>query len=237
MSMITRYWAIVPAAGVGRRMSGQSIVPKQYLTLLDKPMIEWSISALLGCSKIHRVVVALATDDTDWPMLSIAKHDRVRTAIGGTERAESVLKALQSIATEAQPNDWVLVHDAARPCLRIDDLNRLIDELADDFVGGLLATPVADTLKHVESAHVTATVSRDSLWRALTPQMFRFELLQRALLQSVQSVPVTDDASAVEMLGLRPRVIQGRADNIKVTVPEDLAIAAAVLRARSTEQL
>jgi 2-C-methyl-D-erythritol 4-phosphate cytidylyltransferase len=230
--MTPRYWAIVPAAGSGRRMADQAIIPKQYLALLGKPMIEWSVSALLSCSKIHRVAVAVAADDSHWAALPIAKLDRVRAVIGGAERAQSVLNALQSIASDAQPNDWVLVHDAARPCLHGDDLNRLIDELVDDPVGGLLATPVADTLKRVEGNHVSTTVSRDQLWRALTPQMFRFELLQRALSNSAS---VTDDASAIELLGLRPKIVQGRTDNIKVTVKQDLVLATAVLQARQRE--
>jgi 2-C-methyl-D-erythritol 4-phosphate cytidylyltransferase len=237
-SVTTRYWAIVPAAGVGRRMANQAgpAVPKQYQLLLNRPMIEWSVSALLANKQIERVVVSIAPDDMQWPPLSIAIDSRVSTVVGGDERADSVMNALQALSDDAQPNDWVLVHDAARPCLHPNDISQLINTLKDDAVGGLLAAPVADTLKRVEAAQVIATVPREQLWRALTPQMFRYALLHRALAESQQkNLSVTDDASAVEKLGLRPKIIQGRADNIKVTVPEDLAIAAAVLRARLME--
>jgi len=207
-------------------------VPKQYLPLAGRSVIEWSMSPFLARRDIAGIVVALAADDQHFVSLPTAGDPRIRRAVGGAERVDSVLSGLHSL--DAVERDWVLVHDAARPCLHADDLSRLIGELATDDVGGLLAVSVADTLKSAVDDRVQGTVPRTNLWRALTPQMFRFGLLLRALREAVQTRrAVTDDSAAIELLGLKPRLIAGRADNIKITVPEDLRQAATTLQQRS----
>jgi 2-C-methyl-D-erythritol 4-phosphate cytidylyltransferase len=228
-----RRWAIVPAAGQGSRFG--SATPKQYTALLGRPVLSWTLQSLLAEDSLAGVVVALA-DATDerWTALPESRDPRVRTCPGGARRELSVARALAALAGDAADTDWVLVHDAARPCLRHDDLQALFSELRDETVGGLLAIPVSDTLKRADGRNeVAETVPRETLWRALTPQMFRYGLLQRALTLSVErGRVVTDEASAIEGLGLRPRLVRGHADNIKVTNPEDAALAAAILHAR-----
>lgn len=232
--MTLGYWLVIPAAGSGRRM-GMS-TPKQYLPLLHRTVIEWAIAPFLNDARCRAVVVALASDDAVWNTLAVARDPRIRVALGGVERAHSVQAGLHLLAHEAQPDDWVLVHDAARPCLLNSDLDKLIAELAgsDEPTGGLLATPLADTLKRADAdRQVLSTVPRADLWRALTPQMFRYQLLRRALQQASDAgQTVTDEAAAIEALGFKPRLIAGRADNLKITVPEDLVLAASVLNAQ-----
>lgn len=229
MSRPHSHWVVIPAAGVGRRMAQGT--PKQYLPLLDQSVIEWSLAPFLQREDVRGIVVALADGDPYWPKLACSQSERIRTVIGGDERAGSVFNALNALANDAAESDWVIVHDAARPCLHRDDLSRLIAELDGEDVGGLLASPVTDTLKSADAdQRVAATVARSALWRALTPQMFRFGLLHRALGLAIErGMLVTDEASAIEVLALRPKLIVGRADNIKITLPEDLAIAAKLL--------
>jgi 2-C-methyl-D-erythritol 4-phosphate cytidylyltransferase len=229
----TKYWVIVPAAGSARRMG--AAVPKQYLPLAGRTVIEWSLAPFLQWERISGVVVVLAEGDERWSQTQLAGHAKIITTTGGAERMDSVLAGLQTLEAHASARDWVLVHDAARPCLSAADLDRLVNELSNDEVGGLLAAPVVDTLKRADDQQrVDQTVSREKLWRALTPQMFRFELLRRALPSAVNNrLAVTDEAQAVEALGLRPKLIAGDADNIKVTLPEDLPRAERILRARS----
>lgn len=229
MTPAVRRWAVVPAAGQGTRF--RSALPKQYTPLLGRPMLSWTLAALLDAPGIAGIVVALAPDDTRWPALDEAADPRVRRCLGGSRREQSVARGLEALAGVASDTDWVLVHDAARPCLRREDLDLLFDRLDTDPVGGLLAVPASDTLKQSNpSGQVLATVPRDGLWRALTPQMFRFGLLRRALALCLERERVvTDEASAVESLGLQPRLLRGRADNIKVTGPEDAALAEAIL--------
>jgi 2-C-methyl-D-erythritol 4-phosphate cytidylyltransferase len=225
-----RRWAVVPAAGQGSRFG--AALPKQYVPLLGRPLISWTLSALLDERSLAGVVVALSPGDKHWPSVPESADPRVRTCKGGARREHSVANALEALAAEAQDTDWVLVHDAARPCLRHDDLQALFDELRSDAVGGLLAIPVSDTLKRADDeSRVSETVPREAFWRALTPQMFRYGLIKRALgLCLERERAVTDEASAVECLGLRPRLVRGHADNIKVTNPEDAALAEAILR-------
>lgn len=229
-----KFWVIIPAAGSSRRMAGE--MPKQYLPLAKRTVIEWALAPFLECKEITGILVALAKADAHWPALAISRDPRIHTAIGGDERVHSVALAMQALAARAQPNDWVLVHDAARPCLSVDDLQKLKREVAAHPVGGLLASPVADTLKRASiEGDIDATIPRENLWRALTPQMFRFKLLNDALQTALaKKTTVTDEASAVEALGHRPRLIAGRADNIKITLPEDLQLAEQVLRNRSS---
>lgn len=229
---MTRFWCVVPAAGSSLRM-GAVAAPKQYLPLAGRSVIEWSLAPLLDHHDCQNVVVVLAPDDRHWPDVPIAWHPKIIRAVGGVQRSDSVHAGLAALASRAGENDWVLVHDAARPCLTAEDLRRLLQELRDDAVGGLLAAPVVDTLKLAdEHLRVRETVPRAALWRALTPQMFRYGILQRALAQSRESV--TDEAQAVEALGLQPRLVAGDADNLKITVVDDLLRAERILKSRSS---
>ncbi|WP_295485761.1 2-C-methyl-D-erythritol 4-phosphate cytidylyltransferase [uncultured Pseudomonas sp.] len=217
------FWAVIPAAGVGARMAADR--PKQYLQLGRQTLLEHSLDCFLGHPLLKGVVVSVAEDDPFWPGLPCAHDPRIRRAKGGRERADSVLNALLLLhAQGAADDDWVLVHDAARPNLARSDLDKLLSELADDPVGGLLAVPARDTLKRADAqGRVSATIDRSTVWQAYTPQMFRLGLLHRALAEClVADVAVTDEASAVEWAGLAPRLVEGRSDNIKVTRPEDL---------------
>jgi 2-C-methyl-D-erythritol 4-phosphate cytidylyltransferase len=200
-------------------------LPKQYLPLAGRTVLEWSLAPFLARPEFHSIVVALAPDDARWSSLPLAQDRRILTVTGGAERVDSVQAGLAAIAEHAHAHDWVLVHDAARPCLTQGDLTQLLVTLADDPVGGLLATPVPDTLKRAGAdGRVDVTVSRAQLWRALTPQMFRYGVLRQALEQS-GGAQITDESSAVEALGLKPLLVAGRSDNLKITVPEDIAIA------------
>ena len=225
------YWAIVPAAGSGSRMGNSQ--PKQYLPLQGKPILQHTLERL-SLPRIKGIVVCIAENDSDWQTLTLP--ETIISVIGGTERCHSVLNGLQALQQHAQPNDWVLVHDAARPCVRPSDIDKLMTQLAEHPVGGLLAIPVRDTMKRVaafepmgtgkQEVEVVETVNRENLWHALTPQMFRLAALTFAL-QNVlnQHEIVTDESQAMEKLGHRPVLIEGHADNIKVTLPQDLKLA------------
>ncbi len=233
MSQECRYWAVVPAAGTGSRMGAGGA--KQYLPLGSKTVIEHTLDALLACVELSGIVVVVAADDERWPGIGAGYRDKPLTTVtGGTERCHSVLNGLEHLAQQAQADDWVLVHDAARPCLRPADVTTLIEALAGDVHGGLLGVPVADTMKRVDAQQqVTDTVERNGLWHALTPQMFRLAELRAALQDAIDSnAPVTDEAAAMERAGYAPRMVQGHRDNIKITLPADLALAAFYLQAR-----
>jgi 2-C-methyl-D-erythritol 4-phosphate cytidylyltransferase len=208
--MSARLWFVLPAAGRSRRMGGAA--PKQYLELAGRTLLEQALAPLLASPRVTGGVVALAADDATFARLP---------------RADSVLAGLYALSPAADPLDWVLVHDAARPCLEAADLERLITACEDDPVGGLLAMPLADTLKRADPAgRIAATIEREGLWRALTPQMFRLGRLIEALqvCQRDGIVP-TDEAAAMEHLGLRPRLVAGSPDNIKLTEPADVEVA------------
>jgi len=225
-----RHFAIVPAAGTGNRMGADR--PKQYLPLLGKPLIHHALAVLCAAPEIDRVFVVLSVGDAEWGRYdwSPLGPKLVPLFCGGATRADSVLGGLRAISGEAQQSDWVLVHDAARPCLAPWHIEKLVRELAHDEVGGLLAVPVADTLKRADDhRRVSATVARDSLWQAQTPQMFRYVMLRRALEEADQ---VTDEASAIEAAGLHPRLVEGDATNLKVTFPLDLHLAEWILTNR-----
>lgn len=229
-----RYWAVVPAAGAGTRMGAE--LPKQYLPLVDRTVLEHTLDALLACDVLSGIVVVVAEHDTHWAKIGQRYRERPLVSVtGGAERCHSVLNGLRKLATQASPQDRVLVHDAARPCLRADDVGRLIETVGDDDSGGLLGVPVADTMKRVNDAgRITQTVERNGLWHALTPQLFRLDLLDAALAAAVDAgVAVTDEASAMEHAGYTPRMVQGRRDNIKITLPADLDLAAFYLQART----
>ena len=225
-----RHYAIVPAAGSGSRFGSEK--PKQYLDLLGRPLIYHTLAALTACPDIERVWVVLAPDDPWWPQYdwSGLGHKLETVRCGGATRAESVSNGLQAAAMVATDDDWILVHDAARPCLSAAMLERLFTELADDPVGGILAVPVADTVKRADAdQRVAATEPRDGLWQAQTPQMFRYGQLQKSLKNEIS---VTDESGAIEAAGLKPKLVRGDSTNLKVTWPADLALAAMILRAR-----
>lgn len=223
MTMSNNLWAVVPAAGVGKRM--QADRPKQYLPLAGETVLEQTLSRLIKADVFSAVVVAISKEDPYWPMLEISSHELVITAAGGKERADSVLSALKSLRDKATNDDWVLVHDAARPCLTSTDVHQLIDTLFDDEIGGILALSSHDTLKHVDGMDIIKTIDRSVVWRALTPQMFRYGMLKKALEDAEGNPDITDEASALEIKGLKPKIVEGRPDNIKITRPEDLALA------------
>ena len=222
-------WAVVPAAGAGRRM--QTEIPKQYLPLGDRTVIEHALGVLCEHPRIAGVVVVTAPGDRWWPQLRRGFAKAPQRVDGGPERQHSVLNGLRML-TCAGASDWVLVHDAARPCLTRGDIDRLINALGDHPVGGLLGVPTADTVKRVDADNnVIETVDRRGLWRALTPQMFRVGMLVDALDAAIRrGDAVTDEASAIERSGRRPVMVEGRADNIKITQPRDLALAALYLQ-------
>lgn len=222
----TRYWAVVPAAGGGSRMN--SLLPKQYLPLRDRSLLEWSLAPLLAADWIDGVVVALAADDTRFASLAVARHPKLLTVSGGEVRSVSVLAGLEVVAARsaAFADVRVLVHDAARPCLHNDDLLRLRDE-ADAKHGGILAMPVVDTLKRARQQDIAETLDRAQIWRAQTPQLFALAPLREALRKGIAARrELTDEASAMEYAGFAPRLVRGSEANIKVTYPEDLSLAA-----------
>lgn len=227
-----RCFALIPAAGNGSRMGAD--LPKQYLEIAGAPMLQHAVRALCAHPQIEQVFVVLAEDDShfaryDWTPFNAKLRPLY---CGGMTRAASVLNGLRAMASLLQPEDWVLVHDAARPCLAQAHLDALISELVNDEVGGLLATPVADTLKRADkTARVVATEPRENLWQAQTPQMFRHGLLLRAL-ESLGTETPTDEARAIEHLGLKPKLVACDVTNLKITYPQDLQLAALILSSR-----
>jgi 2-C-methyl-D-erythritol 4-phosphate cytidylyltransferase len=219
------YWGVVPAAGLGQRMGGE--IPKQYLELAGQSVISHTLQRMLGWEFLQGLVVALHRDDRWWSQQSVATDARVETVVGGEQRSDSVFAALQALRERAAPQDWVLVHDAARPCIRRDDVESLRNGLAQDAVGGLLALPVAETVKRADAdGRVEVTLDRQGLWLAQTPQMFRYGQLYNCLQSALdRGEEVTDEAAAMELAGLRPRLIAGAASNIKITLATDLATA------------
>ena len=226
----SRCFAIVPAAGSGSRMKSEQ--PKQYLSLLGQPLIRHTLAVLCASPLLERVYVVLSVGDQEWdrhPWHSFGDK-LVPLFCGGASRADSVLNGLRAIADDTASSDWILVHDAARPCLAPWHIESLVRELIHDEVGGILAVPVADTLKRADSQQrIAATVPRDGLWQAQTPQMFRYVMLKRAL---EAARDVTDEASAIEAMGLRPRLVRGDPTNLKVTYPLDLHLAEWILQHR-----
>jgi 2-C-methyl-D-erythritol 4-phosphate cytidylyltransferase len=224
-----RYWLIMPAAGSGQRF-GQEL-PKQYMPLAGRTVIECSLAPFLADSRCAGAVIAIAANDRRFGGLALAKEPRLRTVTGGQQRADSVLSALESL--QAPDEDWVLVHDAARPCVSRGEIDALLLAAGTDAVGGLLAVPLSDTLKREQSGRVRETPSRESLWRALTPQMFRLGALRSAL-QAARDAgrSPTDEAQALEWAGQQPVLVAGSPQNIKITTAADLELAAAILLKR-----
>lgn len=239
-------WCLLPAAGIGQRMG--SNLPKQYLPLAGQTLLETTLSRLHLAFPEATLILPLHSEDTWWPAaeLRFSKHypqAKIITCSGGKERADSVLNGLNALEALAKPDDWVLVHDVARPCVTQQDLQLLYSALQNHSLGGLLAAPVADTMKRGQAnsasnqsfQEVINTVDRNQLWHALTPQMFRYEKLKNALSQGlIKGLNITDEASALEAAGFQPLLIPGRRDNIKITHPEDLAFAELLLTHQQT---
>lgn len=231
-----RHFLVLPAAGSGRRM--QQTIPKQYLQVLGKTLLQHTLENLGSLELLDRIVLAVspADDQIDAVLTALppAVKEKVMLVEGGAERSQSVRNAVAALSVHAAPMDWVLVHDAVRPCVRCDDVRRLLDELKDEPAGGLLAQPVRDTLKLADSdGYVQRTVDRSGLWQAGTPQVFRHGVLLQALDHcEAQGLSVTDEAAAVETLALPVKLVQGHSDNIKLTWPEDLAMVETLLQAR-----
>jgi 2-C-methyl-D-erythritol 4-phosphate cytidylyltransferase len=230
-------WVVVPAAGIGSRMGSQAKA-KQYLPLLDTTVLEQTIATLLQISGLQKIILALHPDDTDWSKSRYATHPNIRIVTGGTQRADSVLAGLRYLSKQQlDPQSWVLVHDAARPCVRLADIELLITSCATDAIGGLLAIPVQDSMKRADDTNhaVAHTVPREQLWHALTPQLFRLQPLQTALENALQAkLNITDESSAMELAGHAPVLVAGHRDNIKITQPDDLALAAFYLSQRTS---
>lgn len=222
---MTSYFALIPAAGIGARF--QADCPKQYLKIHDQPILERVINLFSAQKYIEKVVVVLHATDSWWPTLKLNHPEKIITVIGGQERVHSVLLGLDFLKNYAKKDDFILVHDAARPCLQEKYIAKLIHELKKNSVGGLLALPVVDTLKRADkNNNVVETVSREQLWQAQTPQCFRFQLLKSSIEKALSdNIIVTDESSAIEYAGHHPALILGDARNIKITYPEDLALA------------
>jgi 2-C-methyl-D-erythritol 4-phosphate cytidylyltransferase len=233
MNASPAFWAVIPAAGVGRRMAADR--PKQYLQLAGRTVLEHTLDIFIHHPRITGLAVAIGADDPFFGELPVRTDKPLMVVHGGGERCHSVLNALHVLKGQAVADDWVLVHDAARPCLSREDLDRLLETLENDPVGGVLATPVSDTLKRSDdSGRVRDTVDRSHLWRAFTPQMFRLGMLTQALESALsEGALVTDDASAMERAGHPPRLVEGSPTNIKITTPEDLRLAEFFLGQRS----
>lgn len=228
----SRLWAVVPAAGTGSRVG--AAVPKQYLNLLGRPILVHTLARLCSFPNLSGLVLGLAAGDRHWPALQWHHPHLINTYTGAPTRAATVLAGLDALSGHARADDWVLVHDAVRPCVRHDDIARVV--AAAEPAGALLALAVTDTLKRADSAgNVSETVARADLWRALTPQVFRFERLRTAL-RAAAGHEVTDEAAAVERLGDRPRLVPGAADNIKITLPADMALAELFLQRQAAEE-
>lgn len=228
------FHVVIPAAGTGSRMNSE--IPKQYLSLANRPIIEHTLRVFAASSRIQSIVVALSPDDIHWDRFAISGGEKVRVLrCGGDSRASTVLNALEHLKPDVTADAWVLVHDAVRPGLTLATLERLLETLEQDPVGGILAVPLADTLKRADNKqHIARTEPRENLWLAQTPQMFRYGVLREALLASGNAP--TDESQAVEAMGLRPKLVPGEARNFKITYRQDLQLAEALLGANLEEE-
>jgi len=238
-ALASRLFALVPAAGGGSRFG--AAFPKQYAQLAGQPLLAWTLARLRAALDLQGIVVALAPDDDRYDAEIGAREAVTVLRCGGGTRSDTVRNALQALTGTCADDDWILVHDAARPCVPQEALARLVAQVSDDAVGGLLAIPVADTLKRAEAMgdsetpRVARTENRAGLWQAQTPQMFRYGVLVRALAHPAAS-GCTDEAQAVEGLGLAPRLVRGSLANIKITFPDDLDLAAAILVSQASRK-
>lgn len=223
------YYVIIPAAGEGKRFS--ETLPKQYWQLAGRPVLSHVVDFFLSFPFIEKIVVALKQEDKHWHSIPCFQNSKVISVIGGKERFLSVLQALSSLQNEINAEDWVLVHDACRPCLKKEDFLQLIETLKKDSIGGILGVPICDTLKRVDpQQNILETPDRQALWQAQTPQMFRYGILYDAMKTAAkQRVSITDEAMALEYMGYLPKIVLGSTSNIKITWPEDLLLAEAIL--------
>lgn len=238
MSNADGIWGLIPAAGVGLRMG--SATPKQYLLLRGRPVILHTLERLCHYPRLSGVMVGISTQDRHWQSYATEAERLPKflgTYPGGETRGHTVLNGLKALAAHAHDSDWVLVHDAVRPCVRLSDIDTLVNAVGSEEEGGLLALPMADTVKRADKAgRVDETVSRESLWRALTPQMFRIGTLRGALQQALAGgSEITDEAASIEAVGGKPRLVAGHADNIKITMPGDLTLAELFLKQQEKE--
>ncbi|EDY86383.1 2-C-methyl-D-erythritol 4-phosphate cytidylyltransferase [gamma proteobacterium HTCC5015] len=235
----TPIWVVIPAAGVGKRMGADC--PKQYLPFVERTIMEATLMRLHQALPEAVLSLSISSQDSHWPAVKArlpeSLNNKIRQAPGGEERRDSVLNALKSLEGQASDSDWVLVHDAARPCVRSSDIAALIDAVEAKGHGGLLASPVKDTMKRSDqNGNVQETVEREHLWHALTPQVFHYGTLYAALKDGIANgLPITDEAMAVESAGGHVALVEGRADNIKITRPEDLALAELYWQAQERE--
>ncbi|PHS71285.1 MAG: 2-C-methyl-D-erythritol 4-phosphate cytidylyltransferase [Cycloclasticus sp.] len=219
-----KIWCVVPAAGIGSRMLTDC--PKQYLPFQSSTVLDTTISRLLASQQIEKLVVCLREADNYWPKSAYASHNKVIVAAGGEQRADSVLNGILAFKEHAGPDDWVLVHDAVRPCVKTSDIEFLIQRALEIQQGAILAAPIHDTIKQVNNDVSVNTVDRSHLWRALTPQLFKLLDLEQALLTArANNVQVTDEASAIEQFDKPVHIVEGSTDNIKITSPGDLSLA------------
>ena len=225
-----KIWALIPAAGIGKRM--HSVVPKQYLKLSDKTVLEHSIEKLLSCDAITGLAVGIARNDAYWSKLNINHLRFLGSYSGGKERIHTVLNGLEYLADHVTENDWVLVHDAVRPCVELKDVEQLIDKGLKSESGAILANRVVDTVKRIKGKDkIQETVDRNYLALAATPQLFPITLLKTALTHALETNQLsTDESAAVEALGMSPIIVEGKRTNIKITTPEDLELARLIIR-------
>jgi 2-C-methyl-D-erythritol 4-phosphate cytidylyltransferase len=225
-------WAIIPAAGIGKRMNAH--LPKQYMSLNDLPVLQHTLQALTNTNLFTGIVLAAKPNDGRANAIA-SLFKNIIPACGGLERVHTVRNALAELADKASPNDWVFVHDAVRPCVRPEDIIRLHQAIQDHPVGGLLALPMRDTVKLANAGHAKETLDRSALWQAQTPQAFRYGLLVEAINQAIaNNSAITDEASALELLGHAPLLVEGSSDNLKITFAEDLLYAEHILKQRET---
>ena len=217
-----KYWVVIPAAGIGRRMG--SNIPKQYVSVNGKTIVEHTIDNFIGRKEIENICIAISESDKHWPALPISKNKKIITTIGGSERYESVYNALCALKDKANDDDWVLVHDAVRPCLKKSIIDRLITDISSNDVGGILALPCFETMKKVNNnRYIEETINREIIWRAQTPQVFKYKKLLLAIEKAInENIHITDEAMAMELLNYKPIVIMGDEKNIKITHQIDL---------------
>ncbi len=240
-SMAPRYWALIPAAGVGRRMQKDvslAAVPKQYLELNGRTITEHTLDRIAQLSCLSGIVLVLGKQDSWWQSLKLEFSVEVMTAKGGAERADSVLNGLLSLQGHASAEDWILVHDVVRPCVSLDDMEKLVSSFSHEAVGGILAAPVRETLKRVNPDYsIDATVPREHYWLAATPQMFRYGLLKDALEKALaENLLITDESHAMEYAGHPVKVVQGNSENIKITQAEDIFLAEQILNKQAIHE-
>ena len=222
MPKSNKYWVVIPAAGIGKRMGDD--IPKQYISVCGKTVIEHTIDNFIDRNEIENICISISESDNYWPTLPISKNEKIITTVGGNERYESVYNGLRAIQDKATENDWVLVHDAVRPCLKKSIIDRLITDISSHDVGGILALPCSETMKRVNNSNeVEETINRQTAWRAQTPQMFKYKKLLLAIEKVInEDIFITDEAMAMELSNHKPVVILGDENNIKITHKTDL---------------